>query len=202
MPSIPESNLARTDIESSAALNLQPAGHRRDEVLNFIQQQFKACFNAEVQDDTADLYRVTDANNDLVAAFGVRRDPETFFVRHYTGDVLNALTSSMGPQVGPDNVMELNHLSAARPVVLCTLAPMIAHYFHAQGVRFMVCCATARMQAFFARKNLAPVKIAPATAVQLPEGQQNAWGTYYEHQPSVVASDLQIAVQRLCAIKP
>ena len=164
----------------------------------FIQEQFKARFDADVGDDTPALYRSVDRSGQLMAAFGVRRKPETFFVRHYIGDVVEALQRSMDREVTADNVMELNHLCANRPDVLCRLAPVIARYFYERGVRFIVCTATARLGQFFARKNVAPVTLGTALQSQLPESLQGSWGSYYDHGPTVIGGDLQHAVQSLC----
>ena len=170
----------------------------RNDVVAFIQQQFKTRFDAVVGDDTPTLYRAVDRSGQLIAAFGVRWNPETFFVRHYIGDVVETLQQSMDGEVTAHNVLELNHLCANRPDVLCRLAPVIARYFYERGVGFIVCTATARLGQFLARKKVAPVTLGIALQSHLPASLQGSWGSYYEHAPTVRAGDLRHAMQNLC----
>lgn len=184
-------------VSRAEALSLQVSHHQRAHTFAFIQRQFCNHFCATPEDDADELVEVTNAHGDIELAFGVRFEPQEFYLRHYVGAVVPVLQQSFGAAVRPDNVVELSHLAAARPGVLAEAAPMIVTYCRARGARYLICTATDKLQRFFRCRGLATVTLSGATQSALPAGQRECWGSYYDSKPLVMAGDLVAAQARL-----
>jgi len=174
----------------------QTTPENRSQASHLIRDQFKQRFGATLAPEMADIYHGIDRSGECIAAFVANKSPEEFFVRHYIGDVVKTLRQKFGPGVNENNVVELGHLSAAKCQVLKNLAPAIAECFYSEGYRYLICTATRSLRVFFARKHLAPIILGPASESQLPESQQGIWGQYYNHKPTVIAGDLDVALEQ------
>ena len=171
----------------------------RSETFDFIRRQFCNHFSAVPEDDADQLVEFRSAQQQIELAFGVRFDPQEFFVRHYLGSIVPALREAFGGDVHAGNVVELSHLAAARPGVLAQAAPLIVEFCRERGARYLVCTASEKLQRFFRCRALETKTLAVAQCSRLPLAEQDRWGSYYQSSPLVMAGDLQLAESRLKA---
>ncbi len=175
-------------------------GEERLRTMAFIRDQFAEHFDAQVCDDTEEVYAVQRPGGEIDAAFGLSRNPSQFFCRHYVGDVATQVARREGPLAQNASMVELAHLCVRHPATLCRIMPQLAAFL-ASRADYLVCTVTCELANFFRRKGLAPQSLGPARASKLPTTVQGGWGSYYEHLPEVVMGNLTNACERL-GIKP
>jgi hypothetical protein len=161
----------------------------RARCVELIREQFRSHFAAEVEDDCGRVLAFLDTKGRLVGACGVNDVPARFFSRHYVGDVAAAVEIAFG-DAGPSRITELAHFCVTHPRIVCQAVPVLANLLHRGGSRYLVCTVTATLRRLFAGKHLTGKVLAPATADRLPFDLRDNWGTYYDHDPLVMAGDL------------
>jgi hypothetical protein len=126
--------------------------------------------------------------------------PARFFARHYVGDVAAAIAVAFG-DTGPSRITELAHFCVTHPRVVCRVVPLLANFLHRRGNDYVVCTVTTTLRRLFAGKHLTGTVLAPATLDRLPLDLRDDWGTYYDHDPLVMAGDLdEICAQPAIAV--
>jgi len=187
----------------SETLTLKVAtGDVRSRTFDFIRERFRACFEAEVDDDTPTLVGAFDSAGLLIAAFGLRDVSSGFFCERYLGESIEAaLTRACRRPIQRHETIEVTHLCATRVGLLAQLLPVLPQALMANGFRMLTCTATDRLASFFQRRGLRPITLAAARADALPLDMQTRWGRYYAASPRVLAGDLA-AARRLLARSP
>jgi len=182
-------------LAGSESLTLKVAtGNARGRVFDFIRERFRACFEAEVDDDTPTLVGAFDSAGVLIAAFGLRDASSGFFCERYLGESIeDALTRACGRPIRRHETIEVTHLCATRVGLLAQLLPVLPDALLANGFRMLTCTATDRLASFFERRGLRPITLAAARADALPVEVQRRWGRYYAASPRVLAGDLATA---------
>lgn len=180
-------------------LRLHPADDpRRAEVERFIRGVYAERFGATVPAFAPVLVSLADPAGGIAAAAGYRgADGGPLFLEHYLGrPVEHALAETSGRQPARGEVVEIGHLAAARAGagrrLVYLLGPHLAH----QGYQWAVATLTRELLQLFGRMGLAPLALAPADPAVLGE-QARQWGSYYEHDPVVLAGEIGPALRRL-----
>lgn len=195
MPAFPD---CYPDQIAGVELRLAPARDpaARAAVVNFVSERFHSCHGAHVADDAPEWVGVYQPDGALAAAFALRDTASGLFCTRY----LNApLTELLAPRLGPGvtAVIEIAHLCALRPGVLCTIVPVAASALEAAGYQAVVCTATARLAHYFVRKGLVSVDLGLADPARLSASERATWGRYYDTAPRVLAGALP---SRCCGI--
>jgi len=158
--------------------------HRQ--VQQFIGEQFRSHYAAEVPDDTPRLLCIFDKQGELTAAFGIRTRADGFFSEHYLGAPLEtALLRKTGEHFDQTRVVEVGHFAIAGRRAFAGIVPLMAEGLSRLGFEHVVCTATRCLVRYFARRYLTPMILTEARVSDLPESQRTRWGSYYLADPAV-----------------
>ena len=134
----------------------------------------------------------------MVAAAGYRRaSQETLFLEQYLAAPVESLLSAhAGMTPRREQIFEVGHLSATRAGAGRDLVVSLCRHLVDEGCEWVVATVTQELDHLFVRAGVEPVRLGVATAGALAS-DADAWGTYYEHVPRVLAAHLPRALRRL-----
>lgn len=92
--------------------------------------------------------------------------------------------------------MEFGHLASFAKGMSALHFYLIAEMLVNLGFEWCIFTATDPLHAMMARLGLEPHIIAQADQNKVPDAE-STWGSYYEHQPRVLAGNLQKGLERL-----
>lgn len=136
-----------------------------------------------------------DAPASIGAAAGYRTAIEPLFLERYLDEPVQGLLSP--PQaVARSGIVEVGHLTSARPGDGRRLIVALAAHLADCQAEWVVSTVTAELRQIVVRLGLAAVALAPARAERLG-ADAATWGTYFTHQPIVMAGHLPTALRGL-----
>lgn len=184
---------------AGASLRLHPEGDpQRAEVEDFIRAVYADRYGATVPSFAPVLVSLADPAGGVAAAAGYRSagDGPLFLERYLAEPVERVLAGAGGRAPGRSQVVEIGHLAAGRAgagrALILALGPHLAR----RRYRWAVATLTRELLQLFARLGIAPQALAAADPAALGE-QAALWGSYYAHDPVVLAGEIQPAVRRL-----
>ena len=175
-----------------------PGDPRRAEVEAFIRKVYADRYGASVASFAPVLVSLADASGALAAAAGYRcADAEPLFLERYLASpVEEALADGAGRKPARAQVVEVGHLAAAQAGAGRRLVLLLGPHLARQRFRWAVATLTRELLQLFGRIGIAPLALAPADPARL--GSDAAlWGSYYEHDPVVLAGEILPALRRL-----
>lgn len=166
-------------------------GLDRDSAFQLSQANFTSAFNAQIADDTEEFYSVIDRSGMQVAAFGLNRCTERMASGKYlhNQDICAAVYRRMPGLCGDERLVELCHLGLVNGRVFCQLLPHLASFL-AQQADVLICTATSQLAKHFVQRGFASHRLAQACLSQLPDDEQDRWGSYYSTNPQVLVGEL------------
>jgi hypothetical protein len=180
-------------------LRLHAAGDaQRPAVEDFIRRVYAERYGARVAHFAPTLVSLADAHGDVVAAAGYRgAGTGPLFLERYLGmPVEQALSARTGAQPARPDVVEIGHLAGAQAGAGRELISLLGPHLARQRFRWAVATLTRELLLLFSRRGVVPFALAPADPARLgPEAAQ--WGSYYEHEPVVLAGEILPALRRL-----
>lgn len=180
---------------SGARFRIVPVdGIDRDSAFQLSQANFTTAFNAQILDDTEEFYSVTDRSGAQVAAFGLNRCIERMASGKYlrNQDICAAVYRGMPNLCGDERLVELCHLGLVSGRVFCQLLPHLASFL-AQQADVLICTATSQLAKHFVQRGFASHRLAHARLSQIPDDEQDRWGSYYSTNPQVLVGELDQA---------
>lgn len=176
-----------------------PDDAQRLEVETFIARIYAQRYGAVVSTFAPVLVSLQDAGSgDIVAAAGYRNAQQApLFLERYLGAPIESLLSAHAKnQLARRDIVEIGHLAADRAGegrrLILLLAPLLA----GQGFSWVVSTLTQELRLLFVRLGIAPIALAAADPAAL-DNNAGQWGSYYAHDPVVLAGDLQQAMRQL-----
>ncbi len=160
----------------------------------FIREVYARRFGADVRDFAPVLVCLREEGR-IVAAAGYRGAASgPLFLERYLPAPVESL---LGPPA-PDrrSVVEVGHLSAAKAGQGRRLVLELAPHLAAQGYTWVASTLTEDLRRLFLRIGILPLTLAPAHPAPLGD-QAVRWGTYYSHQPVVLAGQLHTALRHI-----
>lgn len=170
----------------------------RARVEDFIAGVFARRYGATVTGFAPVLVTLRDAaDGAIVAAAGYRAagGGPLFLESYLAAPVESVLAQHLHAGPARREVVEIGHLSAARAGAGRQLMVRLGEHLADQGFRWIVCTLTQELRHLLPRLGITPLALAKADAGAL-DGDAAAWGSYYEHDPVVLAGDLAPALRR------
>jgi hypothetical protein len=165
---------------------------------HFIRDIYRRYYGATVADFAPVLVSLVSREGEILAAAGYRSAAAgPLFLERYLGQqVEDTLARHAGRQLTRREVVEIGHLAAGRPGsgrrLMLLLGPLLV-----QGrFRWGVATLTRELREMMTRMGAAPLALAPADPAALSD-EAAQWGSYYEHDPVVVAAEILPAARRL-----
>lgn len=192
-------SVPRATAASGHGLRLHRAGDPgRGEVEAFIRGVYSRRFGAEVTEFSPVLVSLRDAEGHLAAAAGYRCAGDgPLFLEHYLrAPVEHVLAAHAARPPQRREIVEIGHLAAARAGAGRRLMPLLGAHLARQRFRWGVCTLTRELRQMMVRLGITPLALCVADPAALGEDAAH-WGSYYAHEPLVLAGEVQPALRRL-----
>lgn len=170
----------------------------RAQVEDFIARVFARRFGATVTGFAPILVTLRDGTDDaIVAAAGYRAavDAPLFLESYLDAPVEAVLAQHLHAAPARPEIVEIGHLSASRAGAGRQLMVRLGEHLAQQRFRWIVCTLTQELRHLLPRLGVTPLALARADAGAL-RGDAAAWGSYYQHDPVVLAGELAPALRR------
>jgi hypothetical protein len=142
------------------------------------------------------LLGLKDEHGQLVAAVGYRyADLNALFLeKYFDSPIEHVMSRNAGVALSRSGLVEVAHLVALKPGQGRRMMSELGALLQSNGVTWIVSTVTRELRHLFARMGIAPLALGTADADRLGD-DVNDWGSYYEHEPVVLAVQLQIAMR-------
>lgn len=125
----------------------------------------------------------------LAAAAGYRDARTPLYLENYLDRPVHELIAARaGQPVAREDIVEVGHFASRQPGEGRRLLLLLARHLADEGYRWVVSTATRELRELLMHVGLRPLALAPADPARVPSA--GTWGTYYDHEPVVVAGDL------------
>jgi hypothetical protein len=160
----------------------------RSELEGFIAERFHAAYGAQVKHFCRHLLGMRGASGAWQAAAGYSPAAErALYLEHYLdGPVEAVLTDMLGAPVPRGRIVEVGNLASAARGFGGRFLPALRRHLLEHDYRWAVFTATREVRAILQHLAFEARSIGPAAPSRLPDGGAG-WGTYYAHEPSVMA---------------
>lgn len=189
---------ARADVGPS----LRRVGpEQREEVEAFIRSVYQAQFGARIRAFLPELYTLRDGHDEITAALGLRlaATAPLFLESYLPHRIEQCIAAASGRPVCRHQVVEIGNLAGRDPGVLRQILPRMGEVLRQRGLRWLCFTGHARLINSFRRLGIQLLPLGPAGIDALPEAQRPEWGSYYLHDPIVVACDISAGREQLLA---
>jgi hypothetical protein len=168
----------------------------RAEVESFIARVYASRHGAQVQHFAESLVALRQGNSIVAAAGYTPAGTAPLFLERYLSAPVQVLLAARTPLPVPRaGVVEVGHLAAERAGEGRRLIFLLAPHLASLGVQWVASTLTSELRQLFVRIGVTPHVLAAADPAALgPEARQ--WGSYYTHQPVVVAGHLPRVLQQ------
>ncbi len=180
------------------SLNLESAGSpARARLERQIAARFAAQYDAQLSHFHPFLLALKSAGRPLAIA-GLRpaRDGELFLEKYLDRLAEQSVSSVFRTPVDRTQIVEIGNLVSTEPGASYLLFATLAPFLRDAGFRWVICTATAQVEARLEKMRLAPKRICAASPDRLGDEAIN-WGKYYAAQPHVIAGDLKLAAGQI-----
>ena len=183
---------------SSMISHVVPMDSRRREPAEaFIRTVFADQYGARVPAFAPELM-VLEQNAEIVAAAGWRgAGGGPLYLEHYLDEPVEAYIARLaGHPVMRDRVVEVGNLAAVKAGWGSRMILALAAHLDRLGYEWVVFTATDELIGIFAKLGLPPLALMQANPHRLGDAAQ-AWGSYYDMKPVVVAGCIRPALERI-----
>jgi hypothetical protein len=185
-------------IECSGRLlcEVTPGSQTQAAITAFIQRRFMQSYGAQPRLRIPGLMALTGSHGALLAAVGVRpANDSRLFLEDYLDSPIETLIPGDAP-VDRRDLVEIAHLAGVEAGVSRYLFAALTLWLHDNGYRWIVFTGTELLRNSFRRMGIRSHALAPADPRRLPDGGAG-WGRYYDHDPIVMAADVEAGYQAL-----
>jgi hypothetical protein len=122
----------------------------------------------------------------IECAAGLRFGYQRLFLEYYLGiPVELALERRFGRRIDRHRAVEVCHLVASAPKSSLPFVHRIIEYVESEDAEWAIFTATKPLRALLRKERLNMVDLAPAEQMRVPNPAD--WGTYFKHDPRVMA---------------
>jgi hypothetical protein len=183
---------------------LAPAAAAREEAEAFVAKRFFTSYGAR-HSEYLPWFTTMHHQGEMTAAAGIAlafdRNP-LYLERYLASSIEQSVSKATGHCVARDQIAEVGnlagasfggeHIGSSRLLYI-----VLASVLERARIDWMVFTATRPLLASLKRLGLAPIDLGAATDSCLDPIERHNWGSYYEHEPRVVAAPLASANQSI-----
>ena len=176
-----------------------PDSPRRAVFETFIRERFAAQHDARVRQFMPCLLGLEDSDGQLLGAVGLRSGAvRPLFLERYLQQPVEAVIATQHGLTPParEQLVEVGNLAADSPGAARLLIVALTDLLVVMGYRWVCFTGTPGLLNSFQRLGLTPLALGSADPACMGEELAD-WGRYYDHQPQVMAGDIQAGHQRL-----
>jgi hypothetical protein len=166
---------------------------------SFIRQRFADDYSAKVSVILPELIALYSADRLPLACLGIspgQHDQKFFLESYLEQPIEQVLSKQVGKDVRREKLVEIGNLVSGNPGSASNLFVILTEFLNQAGFEWGVFTATRTVRHLFSRLGLVLIDLRPANPNCL-EDRGQSWGTYYEHEPRVMASSVQQSVLAL-----
>jgi hypothetical protein len=158
----------------------------------FIAARFRLAYGARVSHFLPHLIGVRDrlAGWQAGAGYAAAGARALFLERYLDCPVEHAIAAAGGGPAARSGIVEVGNLASISAGVARALIPALALHFDRLGYAWVAFTATRVLRNTFHRLGLRPLRLAAADPARLEDGGAS-WGSYYAHDPVVVACEIR-----------
>jgi hypothetical protein len=177
---------------ATLAADLTNAPAQRTALERFIAERFRKAYGAQVSHFCAHLLGLRDEAGAWQAAAGYTPAASgALFLEHYLERPVEVvLSDAVGRRVPRERIVEVGNLASAARGFGGRFLPELRRYLAGLGYGWAVFTATREVRGILQHFAFDARALAPAAARCLPDGGAG-WGTYYAHEPSVMAGCIE-----------
>jgi hypothetical protein len=171
---------------------LVPDARARAELERFIAERFRSAYGASVGHFCAHLLGMRDASGAWQAAAGYTPAASgTLYLEHYLDRPVEVVLAGAADRNVPrERIVEVGNLASAARGFGGRFLPALRRYLLGLGYRWVVFTATREVRGILQHLAFEARALAPAAPDRLPDGGAG-WGTYYAHEPNVMAGTIE-----------
>lgn len=161
----------------------------RAEVEQFVHEIFAKTYGADITQFMPELVTLRDENNELVAAFGMRKAEKSplFLERYLDVPVETLLSNRFNKAITRNQITEIGNLAVSNPRNAGILIAHVIQHSLDIGVEWCVATAHHSLQNGLIKGGRDVYALQTADKSRLNSDEQTAWGSYYDNGPQVVA---------------
>lgn len=158
----------------------------------FVSRRFAEVYGADLYSFMPRLFGLHEADGRLIAVFGMREAArEALFLEQYLDAPVQSIAGAVGGhRIARERIVEIGNLAGATSGALRQLIPVLTRQLYRSGFHWVVFTGSARLVNGFTRLGLPLQVVANAPVDRLPADERTRWGSYYDHQPSVMLGDV------------
>lgn len=161
----------------------------RQEIEQFIHDVFAHTYGADVQQFMPQLISLRDENDELVAAFGMRKahTEPLFLERYLDAPIETVMSNRFNRVITRHQITEIGNLAVSNPRNAGVLIANIIQ--HSLDINIEWCVATAHhsLQNGLVKGGRDVYALQGADKSRLNTAEQATWGSYYDNSPQVIA---------------
>jgi hypothetical protein len=160
---------------------------RRALIEQFVRREFFAHFGARIRHFMPELLGLHEPDGTIRAAVGCRSAAEPLFLETYTGGPIElAIESACASRVPREQIVEIGSLACRNATAAVAIVRALVPYLLQSGFSWVVFTGADTVMNVFRHLGLAPRALCPADPLLLGDARFD-WGTYYDHEPRVMA---------------
>lgn len=170
---------------------------RRGEVEAFIRRVYAKRYGADVRQFAPELACLRD-DSGILAAAGYRSAAAgpLFLERYFDAPVESLLAAHADAPPARDRIVEVGHLAATRAGAGHSLIHLLGPHLTSLNFEWVVSTLTTELRHLFVRIGITPLALGRADPAALGDDLVH-WGSYYDHEPVVLAGHLPRAIGQL-----
>jgi hypothetical protein len=176
---------------------------QRAKLEGFVRREFFAHFGARVRHFMPELLGLHDYDGTVRAVVGCRAAAaEPLFLETYTREPIEvALASLNGFYVPREEIVEIGSLACRTATAAVAIVRALVPHLLRAGYTWVVFTGADTVMNVFRCLGLAPRELCRADPLLLGEARHD-WGTYYDHNPRVMAGRIADGAARTRARRP
>ncbi|MCW8931402.1 MAG: thermostable hemolysin [Gammaproteobacteria bacterium] len=165
----------------------------------FIHDVFNNYYAADIQNFLPFLLQLTNDNADIVAALGFRpaNNTELFLENYLNKPVEQLLAGSFKQPVDRNDIVEIGNLAIGERGAARSLIVALTGFLFAARYKWCVFTIAKPLINTFRRMDIELEFLTPANNNFMNQQEKKSWGSYYQHNPQVMACRVDQAYQVL-----
>lgn len=178
----------RADAPAARIVSHGPLSPQRALLEEFVRHQFLEHFGAKIRRFMPELLGLNDSNGAIRAVVGCRAAAaERLFLEAYTREPIeDALAARNGFFVPRERIVEVGSLACRNATAAVAIVRALVPHLTNAGFSWVVFTGADTVMNVFRSLGLAPRALCPANPLLLGDARHD-WGTYYDHNPHVLA---------------
>ena len=179
----------RYTMQEITAFEVHQTHAERQEVEAFIAEVFYRAYGAKVKKFMPKLIALRDENHHLMAAFGMReaKDSSLFLEQYVDEPIETVIAKTLNQVIQRADITEIGNLAVINPRNSGILISHVIEHSINAGVQWCVSTAHHTLQNGLVKGGCDVFPLHPVDANRLPVTEQADWGSYYNHQPQIIA---------------